>query len=55
MKGDRNCYFRSICFALTGSQRLHNVVRDDIVKWMNENQKSFWADILRREQYGIRW
>jgi hemerythrin-like domain-containing protein len=29
MKGDGNCYFRSIFFALTGSQRLHNVVRDD--------------------------
>ena len=55
MKGDGNCYFRSIFFALTGSQRLHNVVRDDIVKWMNENQKSFWTDIPRREQYGIRW
>jgi hypothetical protein len=39
MKGDGNCYFRNICSALTGSQRQHNVVRDDIVKWMNENDK----------------
>jgi hypothetical protein len=39
LKGDGNCYFRSICLTLTGSQRQHNVVRDDIVKWMNENDK----------------
>ena len=39
MKGDGHCYFRSICFALTGSQRQHNAVRDDIVKWVNENDK----------------
>ena len=39
LKGDGNCHFRSICLTLTGSQRQHNVVRDDIVKWMNENYK----------------
>ncbi|KAK3105087.1 hypothetical protein FSP39_016983 [Pinctada imbricata] len=37
IKGDGNCYFRCLSFALTGSQNVHERVRDVVVTFMTEH------------------
>ena len=35
IKGDGNCFFRSVSFAITGTQLHHRTVRDNVVTYMN--------------------
>jgi regulator of replication initiation timing len=50
MKEDGNCFFRSIAYALTGSESQHTKVRDFVVQWMTENsskiESTFGKDYL---------
>ena len=39
MKGDGNCYFRAISYALTGSQANHLKLQTFIVDWMNKHKE----------------
>jgi hypothetical protein len=54
IKGDGNCYFRSISFALTGSEKNHEKIRDRIVSFMTENsscvEKHFGSTYLDDSQ-----
>lgn len=40
MKGDGNCFFRSISYAITGSQIYHKVARDRVVDYMKTNENA---------------
>lgn len=40
MKGDGNCFFRSINYVITGSQAYHKVARDRVVDYMKTNENA---------------
>lgn len=40
MKGDGNCFFRSISYAITGSQAYHKVARDRVVDYREANENA---------------
>lgn len=40
MKGDGNCFFRSINYVITGSQVFHKVARDRVVDYMKTNENA---------------
>jgi len=38
MKGDGNCYFRAVSYALVGDQEQHQITRQIIAEWMTKNE-----------------
>ena len=39
IRGDGNCFFRSLCYFLTGSEEEHQVLRDRVVRHMQTINK----------------
>ena len=52
MKGDGNCFFRAITFAVTGCQSKYTTIRNFIVSWMGNNNakiENFFGSNYRNE------
>lgn len=60
MRGDGNCFFRAVSYALTGSQMQHERVRQNVVQWMKRNDDTLnnhfgsgYLDDSRMSENGI--
>lgn len=50
VKGDGNCFFRCLSYAVTGAQTAHSHLRSLTVQWMNENTDNV-TNLSQNEHY----